>query len=139
MNKYVKEYLQRGFAFAGLGPIVLGIVYAVLGSTVEGFSLSGVEVLVAILSTYAIAFVQAGASVINQIEEWSFAKAVLIHMGSIYAVYLIAYLVNAWIPFEPLFVLMFTGIFVLVYLVVWLVVFISVKLATRAMNKKIAK
>ena len=30
MNKYVKEFLIRGMMFSGLGPIVLGIIYAFL-------------------------------------------------------------------------------------------------------------
>ena len=60
MNKYVKQYLHRGLAFGGFGPIILGIVYAILEATIVDFSLGGWQVLVAILSTYVIAFVQAG-------------------------------------------------------------------------------
>ena len=30
MNKYFKEYLKRGMAFGGFGPIIGGIVYLIL-------------------------------------------------------------------------------------------------------------
>ena len=39
MNKYLKIFLHRGLIFGGFGPIVVGIVYFILGQTLEGFSL----------------------------------------------------------------------------------------------------
>ena len=48
-------------------------------------ALSGAEVLIAVLSTYVLAFVQAGSSVFNQIEEWGRAKSIGAHFISIYA------------------------------------------------------
>ncbi len=137
MNKYVKKSLQRGLVFAGLGPIVLGIVYAILEACLADFSLGGNEVLLAIISTYAIAFVQAGASVFNEIEDWPVPKALLCHFSSIYAVYLLAYVVNSWIPFMWQVVAAFTGIFVLTYAVIWLVVYFSVRAASRRLNTRL--
>ena len=137
MNKYVKEFLHRGLVFAGFGPIILGIVFAILEGTVDGFSLGGGEVLVAVLSTYAIAFVQAGASVFNQIEHWSLAKSLFFHFGSIYLVYVVSYLANTWIPFEPLAVLIFTAIFAVVYFVVWITVYLIVRGCEKKLNSKI--
>ena len=61
MKKYAKDFLFRGLAFGGFGPIILGIIYAILEGTLENFSLDGWQVLVAILSTYLLAFFQAGA------------------------------------------------------------------------------
>ena len=46
MNKYVKEFFHRGLMFAGFGPIVLGIIFAILQYTIDGFSLSGMQVLI---------------------------------------------------------------------------------------------
>ncbi len=138
MNKYVKEYLHRGLVFGGFGPIILGVVYAILESTIDGFSLGGGEVLVGIISTYLIAFVQAGGSVFNQIEGWPLAKSLLLHFTTIYAAYLGAYVINSWIPFEWAVVGIFTGVFVVTYLVVWLVVYLSVRAASAKMNKKIS-
>ena len=137
MNKYVKEFLHRGLIFAGFGPIILGIVFAILEGTVDGFSLGGGEVFVAVLSTYAIAFVQAGASVFNQIEHWSLAKSLFFHFGSIYLVYVVSYLANTWIPFEPLAVLIFTAIFAVVYFVVWITVYLIVRGCERKLNARV--
>ena len=137
MNKYVKEFLHRGLIFAGFGPIILGIVFAILEGTVDGFALGGGEVLVAVLSTYAIAFVQAGASVFNQIEHWSLAKSLFFHFGSIYLVYVVSYLANTWIPFEPLAVLIFTAIFAVVYFVVWITVYLIVRGCEKKLNARV--
>ena len=137
MNKYVKEFLHRGLIFAGFGPIILGIVFAILEGTVDGFSLGGGEVFVAVLSTYAIAFVQAGASVFNQIEHWSLAKSLFFHFGSIYLVYVVSYLANTWIPFEPLAVLIFTAIFAVVYFVVWITVYLIARGCEKKLNARV--
>ena len=136
MNKYVKEFLHRGLIFGGFGPIVLGIVFAILQLTVKDFSVSGVSVLVAILSTYMIAFVQSGASVFNQIEHWSLAKTLFFHFGAIYVVYLFSYVLNTWIPFKLLAVAIFTAIFVVSYFIIWLTVYLIVKSYEKKLNAK---
>ena len=137
MNNYVKTFFTRGLTFGGFGPIVVGIVFAILQYTVEGFSISGTEVLFAILSTYLIAFVQAGATVFNQIESWSTPKSLGFHLLSLYVVYMVCYLANSWIPFEPMMVLIFTAIFLAGYFIIWIIVYISVKAATKKFNKQI--
>ena len=137
MKNYMKEFFHRGLMFGGFGPIVAGIVYAILERTVSNFSLSGTQVLLAIASTYMIAFVQAGASVFNQIEEWPLPKSLLCHFLSLYAVYVIGYLINTWIPFQAEVVLIFTGIFVAVYFAVWVTVYLIVKATSRQLNEKL--
>ncbi len=135
MNKYVKEFLHRGLMFAGFGPIVVGIIFAILQYTVEGFSLSGTQVLLAVVSTYLLAFVQAGVSVFNQIEHWSTVKSMLCHFGSLYAAYSVCYIANSWIPFEPMVLVIFTAIFAVVFFVVWTIVYLSVRAASKKFNK----
>ena len=137
MNKYVKEFFHRGLIFGGFGPIILGIVFAILEGTVDGFTLGGGEVLVAVISTYVIAFVQAGASVFNQIEHWPITKSTLCHFSSLFLVYSIGYIINAWIPFEPVVLLIFCLVFIAVYLTVWLTVYLSTKAYTKKLNEKI--
>lgn len=137
MNKHLKSFLQRGIAFGGFGPIIAGIVFLILGNTVTDFSLTGYQVFMAIISTYILAFVQAGASVFNQIEEWPLTKSLLCHFASIYVVYIGCYLINTWIPFEPMAVLIFTAIFVISYFVIWLIVFLSVKATTKKLNNRL--
>lgn len=136
-HSYVKEFFFRGMMFGGFGPIILGIVYAILQYTVEGFSLSGPEVLIAIISTYLLAFVQAGASVCNQIEEWPITKSLFLHFSLLYLAYVVCYLVNTWIPFEWTVILVFTAIFVLVYFVIWVTVWLCVHATIKRLNRNL--
>ena len=135
MNKYVKEFLHRGLIFGGFGPIIMGIIYAILQNTINGFTLSGNEVLIAIVSIYILAFLQAGASVFNQIEHWSIAKSLGFHFLTIYIAYVCCYLINSWIPFNINVILIFTAIFAVSYFIIWLTVYISVRIISKKLNK----
>ncbi|MBQ3497750.1 MAG: DUF3021 domain-containing protein [Clostridia bacterium] len=135
MNKYVKEFLHRGLIFGGFGPIVVGIIFVILQYTVEGFSLSGMQVLLAVVSTYLLAFIQAGATVFNQIEHWSTVKSLFCHFGSLYVAYSVCYIANSWIPFKPMVLVIFTAIFAVVFFVVWTIVYLSVRAASNKFNK----
>ena len=83
MNKHLKDFLTRGMAFAGFGPIVAGIVYLIISNSIENFTLSGLEVFVAIISTYVLAFLQAGSNVFHEIESWSIPKSTFCHLATI--------------------------------------------------------
>ena len=137
MNKYLKMFFTRGLMFGGFGPIILGIVYFILSDTINEFSLNGGQVLVAIVSTYLLAFIQAGASVINQIEHWSPMKSLLIHMSILCTSYVVCYLANSWITFNLIVVLCFIAIFTLGYLVIWFTVFICIKSASKKLNREL--
>lgn len=139
MNGYVKQYFHRGTIFGGFGPIIAGIVYLALSHTVTDFSLTGAQVFVAILSTYLLAFVQAGSSVFHQIEHWPLAKSLFFHFTSLYLAYVLCYVVNNWIPFEPLVLLIFTAIFVGGYFAVWLTVYCIVRKTERRLNINLQK
>ena len=137
MNGYLKKFLHRGLIFGGFGPIICGIVFLVISKTSESFSLSGSEVFLAIISTYILAFVHAGASIFNQIEEWPLAKSLLCHFSSLYAAYVICYISNSWIPFDPKVILIFTAIFVVLYFIIWITVYCCVKSASKKLNSKL--
>lgn len=137
MKEYVKAFFLRGLMFGGFGPIVLSVIYFILSFTVTDFALSGVEVFLATVSVYMLAFVQAGASIFNQIESWSIGRSLLVHLSVLYCAYMLCYLLNTWIPFEVVAVLIFTAIFALVYGVVWLTVFLVVRSTSKKLNQKI--
>ena len=139
MNKYFKEFLHRGLMFGGFGPIIVGIVFAILGATIEDFYIDAWQILLAIVSTYVLAFVQAGASVFNQIEHWSVGKSLLWHFVSIYLAYSLCYIANVWIPFEPMVLLIFTAIFVVIYFVIWFSVYFAVRATQKRLNKNLRK
>ena len=133
MNKYAKEFIKRGAIFAGFGPVIAAVVLA----CVPAATLSGGEILLTVLSTYVLAFVQAGASVFNQIEHWSIGKSLLCHLSTLYVAYSLCYVVNTWIPFEPKMLLLFTAIFMAIYFVVWGIVYISVKATSKNFNAQL--
>ena len=137
MNRYLKSFLQRGLIFGGFGPIISGVVYLVLDRCVPHVAVSGTDLFVIILSTYLLAFIHAGASIFNQIDHWPIAKSLLCHFGSLYAAYLLCYMINRWIAFELSIVLIFTAVFVAGYAVVWLTVFIVTKITEKKLNDKI--
>lgn len=137
MNKYLKMFLHRGLIFGGFGPVVIGIIYLILQNTVANFSLGGNEVFRAIISTYLLAFVHAGASVFNGIEEWGLAKSFGCHFAVLYAAYSVCYIINDWVPRSLTGFGIFTGVFVGFYLIVWAIVVISIKAASKEFNKSL--
>ena len=136
-NKYLKQFFHRGLIFGGFGPIIAGIVYLILSFTLEDFSLSGVEAFTAIISTYLLTFIHAGASVFNQIESWSVPKSLLVHFSLLYISYILCYVINSWIPFEPMVLLIFTAIFAVSYFVVWITVVLVIKSTVKKLNSKL--
>ena len=137
MNKYLKEFFRRGLMFGGFGPLVAGIIYFVVSKISPSFFLNGTEVFGAILSTYILAFLQAGASVFNQIENWSLMKSLLCHFSTLFVAYTSCYLLNSWIPFDYRVILIFIGIFVAVYFTIWSIVYFSIKATSRKLNMKL--
>lgn len=136
MNRYLKEFFHRGLIFAGFGPIVLGIIYAILQATLTDFSLSGGEVLLSTVSIYLLAFLQAGATVFTTIDHWPLPKVLACHFATVYGAYLFCYLVNTWIPFHPQALLIFTAVFLAIYAAIWLSVYLSVKALQKRLNEK---
>ena len=138
MNQYLKEFLHRGLMFGGFGPVIAGIIFAILDGTLAGFSLRGGQVLLAVISIYLLAFIHAGASVFNQIEHWPIAKSLFCHFFLLYVAYVCCYLLNAWIPFEPMVIAIFTAIFVVGYFVIWISVYLAIKATGKKLNKKLS-
>ncbi len=139
MNHYLKKFLHRGLLFGGFGPIVVGIVLAIIDAVTGDVSLHGTQILFAIGSSYLLAFVQAGSTVFEQIEHWSTVKSVFFHFLSLYVAYVGCYLLNSWIPLKKTVVLIFTGIFAVGFFAIWGIVVISVKAAERKLNKALHK
>lgn len=137
MNKFLMKFLHRGLIFGGFGPIVAGAVYLVIERFNSSITLNATQVFLAVVSTYLIAFIQAGASIFNQIDHWPLPKSLLCHFSSIYSAYLLCYIINSWIPFKIEVVLFFTGIFIAVYFIIWTVVYFSVKSASKKLNSKL--
>ena len=137
MNKYVKEFLHRGLVFGGFGPIITAIVMLILSHAINGFSLTGNEMFLSVVSTYILAFVHAGSSIFHQIEHWSLMKALFCQLGTLYVAYAICYLINSWIPFELTVLAIFTAIFVIGYLLIWGIVYLCVRNTSKKLSEKL--
>lgn len=137
MNRYFEEFLKRGFMFSGLGPVVFGIVALCLSN--NGIEMTGKEVFFGIISTYLLAFIQAGITVIEQIEEWSVFKAAFIHMLVIYVIYMATYLINSWIPYNVIVIVIFSACVVIGFIIIWLVAYLASNRTRNLLNNKISK
>jgi len=135
MKNIVKEFLRRGIAACGLGPIVLAILYLILQHNGVVESLTVNDVCVGILSLSALAFIAGGMNVIYQIERLPLMVAILIHGGVLYVSYLTTYLLNDWLDWGTAPVLVFTGIFVIGYLMIWAVIYSIIKRNTDRINE----
>ena len=135
MKQNLFKFIHRGTIFGGFGPIVTAIIYLILSFSIDNFSVSGVEMFSAIISTYVLAFVHAGASVFNQIESWSVSKSTLCHFSVLYVAYSLCYLINSWIPFDIIVLLIFTAVFVLTYFVIAATVYIISRRTGKTLNE----
>lgn len=135
MKKFVLEFLRRGFVAAGIGPIVLAIVYLILQQTAAVETLSVNQVCIGIFSITALAFIAGGMNAIYQIERLPLMVAILIHGGILYISYLVTYLLNDWLDFGVMPIVVFTAIFVVGYIVIWAIIYSIIKRNTAKLNK----
>ena len=137
MKKFWKEFLFRGLICASCGPLVLAIIYGILGATgtVEAFSPR--EVCTGILSITLLAFTAAGMTAIYQMEQLPLPIMILLHGGALYIGYIFTYLLNGWLENTLIPVLVFTGIFVAGYALIWLIIYCIEKAKANALNKKL--
>lgn len=125
--------------FSGFGPIIYAIIIMILSYTLPDFSITAMEVFKAVLSTYLLAFVHAGASVFNQIESWSVLKSLLCHLSTLYVAYTICYLANACLTYSWAVIGIYTAIFIVGYALIWTIVYCCVRVSAKRLNVKIKK
>ncbi len=135
MKKFVLEFLRRGLIASGIGPIVLAFVYLILqqASAIETLSVN--QVCIGIFSITALAFIAGGMNAIYQIERLPLMVAILIHGGVLYIGYLGTYLLNDWLDFGILPIIVFTAIFVVGYIVIWAIIYSVIKSNAAKLNK----
>ena len=134
MKQYIREFLRRGLAACGFGPLVLGVLYLILQQQGVVQTLSVNEVCLGIFTLSALAFIVGGLNVLYQVERLPLMAAVSIHGGVLYLSYLATYLLNGWLDWGITPVLVFSGIFVVGYLAIWAVIYSFVKKKTEQIN-----
>ncbi len=136
MKKYILEFVKRGLMAAAGGPVVLAIIYGILGATGVVDSLSPKEVTLGILSITLMAFIAGGIPMIYTVEQLPLMSAILIHAGVLYLDYLIMYLLNNWIPRNGTGIGVFTAIFAAGYALVWAIIYLCNRYKIHRLNEK---
>lgn len=135
MKAFLKEFLFRGLLCAAGGPIVLTIIYGILGATGTVTVISVWEVCMGILTISLLAFIAAGMTAVYQMEQLPLPIMILLHGGALYVAYILTYLINGWLQKSLFPILVFTGIFVAGYAIIWLIVYCIEKAKTEKLNK----
>ena len=137
MKKFILEFLKRGFLAAWGGPVILAIIYGILGANGTVITLTPNEVCKGIISVTLMAFIAAGMQAVYQLESLPLISAILIHGAVLYLDYLIMYLINDWIPRNFKSLSVFTVIFVVGYTLIWIGIYLFTKHKTDKLNKKL--
>lgn len=139
MKNHIKEFIRRGLLCAAGGPLILAVIYGILGASGAVTALAPGEVCMGILSITVMAFIAAGITTVYQIERLPLICAIGLHGGVLYADYLLMYLLNRWLPRSWHSIGLFTVIFAAGYALVWLCVYLSIRAKTARINQKLKK
>ncbi len=134
MKRFFLEFLRRGAIASGIGPIVLAIIYMILHQVAEVETLTVNQVCIGIFSLTALAFLAGGMNALYQIERLPLLMAILIHGSVLYVSYLGTYLINDWLDFGALPIIVFSAIFVVGYIVIWAIIYSIIKRNTAKLN-----
>lgn len=135
MKMFWKEFLLRGLMAASGGPVVLAIIYGILGATGEVNAFTPKEVCLGILTVTLLAFIVAGMTAIYQIEQLPLPTMILLHGAALYIAYILIYLLNGWLKQQLLPIAIFTAVFVISYAIIWLIIYCVEKRKTGKLNK----
>jgi len=135
MKKTAMEFCRRGFMACGFGPMVLAVLYLILGRQGAVEMLTVDQVCTGIFSLSALAFVVGGMNVIYQMERLPLMAAILLHGCVLYISYLLTYLLNGWLEWGVTPILVFSGIFVFGYLAIWAVIYSVIRRRTARVNE----
>ena len=131
MKRHIMEFWRRGIAACGLGPVILAVLYLILQQQAVLQTLTVNEVCIGIFSLTALAFIAGGMNCIYQVERLPLMVAVLIHGCVLYISYLGTYLINGWLGWGTMPILVFTGIFITGYLIIWAIIYSPLRLCRR--------
>ena len=135
MKRHVIEFLRRGLVAMGFGPIVLAVLYLVLQRAGAVQNLTVKQVCIGIFSLSALAFLAGGMNAVYRVERLPLMAAIAIHGSVLYVSYLVTYLLNDWLEWGTLPILIFSVIFIIGYLVIWAIIYSMFKRNTKRLNQ----
>lgn len=136
MKEIVKEFIKRGIAFCGFGPIIASIIILIISINDKDLIVSPIQFATITLSTYLLGFIHAGTSAFHQ-EDISILKAMGLQLLFLYFAYLGSYLINNWIPFDWSVIIIFTLIFVGGYFIIWITIYLIIRYRIKKLNQKL--
>ena len=139
MKQFIRTFCLRGLVAMSFGPVVLAIIYAILGMCGVVSTVSVTEMVRGILSICLLAFTAAGMGAIYSIERINIGFAALLHALVLYSDYAVVYLINGWLADGIVPFLIFTACFFVGFALVWLVVYLVTKGKTDRLNKKLGE
>ena len=139
MKKFVSVFMLRCLITMGLGPIILAIVYLILKQVAAVDTLTVTQVCIGIFSLSALAFIAGGMNAIYQVERLPLMIAILIHGSVLYVGYLGSYLLNDWLDFGIIPIIVFTAIFVVGYILIWVIIYSIIRRKTAKLNEILKK
>ena len=135
MKKFWKEFLLRGLICAAGGPLVLAIIYGILGATGTAEAIPATQVCLGIVTITLLAFIAAGMTAVYQMEQLPLPIMILLHGGALYIAYILIYLINGWLQNSLIPILVFTGIFLTGYAIIWLIIYCIERAKAEKLNK----
>ena len=137
MKKSLISFLKRGLTFSVGGPVVLAIVYGILGATGVAPTLDTMDVCRGILTVSLMAFIAAGMTVVYDNEKLPLFIAILLHGVALYLDYILIYLLNGWLRAEWKPILVFSAAFVAGFTLVWLLIYFCTRRSADRLNRKL--
>lgn len=139
MKKFWKDFLLRGLIACAGGPLVLAVIYGILGATGQVVTVSAGTVCTGIISVIIMAFIAAGITAIYQTERLPLSLQILVHAGVLYADYLIMYLLNSWMQKNWKAIGIFSAIFAVGFALIWLCVWLFERKKIARLNSHLPK
>lgn len=139
MKQFFKDFALRGLIGMGFGPLVLAIIYGILGACSVIDSVSVDEMVKGIVSITLMAFVAAGITAVYQTERLGLAFAIALHALVLYMDYAAVYLLNNWLSDGIVPFLIFTACFFVGFALIWLIIYLCTRHSTKKLNQKLKK
>ena len=137
MKNYVLSFVKRGLLVSVLGPIIIAVIYFILGQKGVINTLTVGTVVKGILTSVLLAFIAGGISMIYTVDKLQIAQAALIQSAVLYFDYILIYLWNGWIPATATVIAFFTVTFFVGFFIIWTIIYLIIKHNIEKMNKRL--
>ncbi len=137
MKNYILSFLKRGLIASVGGPIILAVIYFILGQKGVIETLTVGTVVKGIFTSVLLAFIAGGISMIYTVDKLQVAQAALIQSAVFYFDCIIIYLWNGWLPATAKAIAFFTVTFFVGFFLIWTVIYLIIRHRISKLNKQL--